>query len=188
MPRHRKDPDFDPDTFFAGPSKSQLKRDSHELQDLGTALQELPEDRVAEIEMDERLREALHELKRLKNGEARRRHQQYIGKLLREADPEPFRRALAEYRQGQTQAVLNLQELERWRQRLLTEERGLDAWIQVHPHSDTPQFRALVTRARRERSEDEAEGRSGSKGPYYRELFQAVRSVLQPPAANRGKS
>ncbi|MGH8555453.1 MAG: ribosome biogenesis factor YjgA, partial [Gammaproteobacteria bacterium] len=94
MPRRRKDPDFNPDEFYGGPSKSQLKRDALELQELGAALEELPQDKVDAIEMGERLREALRELKRLKVGEARRRHMQFIGKLLRDEDPERFRSAL----------------------------------------------------------------------------------------------
>lgn len=176
--RRRKDPDFNPDEFFAGPSKSQLKRDMIELQEMGTALDQLPQDRLDAVEMGDPLREAFAELKRLKNGEARRRHMQYIGKLLREEDPEPFRRALVEYKQGQARAVQTLQEMERWRQRLLTDDKGLEAWVEVYPASDTPAFRKLVERARQERSDDEAHG-LGSKGPYYKELFQAVRDVLQ---------
>lgn len=177
--RRRKDPDFKPDEFFAGPSKSQLKRDMLDLQELGTALDQLPQDRVDALTMDDKLREALLELKRLKQGEARRRHMQYIGKLLRDEDTEPYRRALAEHKQGQVQAVNMLQELERRRQRLLADERGLAAWLEAYPASDTPAFRRLVERARKERAEDEELG-LGSKGPYYRELFQAVRAVLQP--------
>ncbi|WP_133164297.1 ribosome biogenesis factor YjgA [Solimonas fluminis] len=177
--RRRKDPDFNPDEFYAGPSKSQVKRDMLGLQEMGTALGELPQERLDALEMDERLREAFVELKRLKNGEARRRHMQFIGKLLRDEDPEPFQRALADYKQGQTRAVQTLQELERWRQRLLADDKGLAAWLEAYPASDTPAFRKLVERARHELADDEEHGRGGSKGPYYRELFQAVREVLQ---------
>ncbi len=177
--RRRKDPDFNPDEFFAGPSKSQLKRDMLSLQEMGTALNELPQDRLDALEMSDRLREAFAELKRLKNGEARRRHMQFIGKLLRDEDPAAFEQALADYKQGQTRAVQALQELERWRQRLLADEKGLEAWVDIHPVSDTPAFRKLVERARHELADDEAHGRGGSKGPYYRDLFQAIREVLQ---------
>ncbi|WP_162932304.1 ribosome biogenesis factor YjgA [Solimonas sp. K1W22B-7] len=179
--RRRKDPDFNPDEFFAGPSKSQLKRDMLELQEMGTALDQLPQDRLDAIEMSDSLREAMAELKRLKNGEARRRHMQYIGKLLRDEDPERFRRALTEYKQGQNRAIQLLQEMERWRQRLLADEKGIVAWAEVYPAADTPAFRKLVERARHEMADDEEHGRGGSKGPCYRELFQAVRDALQAP-------
>lgn len=179
MRRRNKDPDFNPDEFYAGPSKSQLKRDMLSLQELGTAIGELPQAQIDAIEMDERLREAFLELKRLKQGEAKRRHMQYIGKLLRDENPEPFQRALLESRHAQKQAVQALQDLERWRQRLLTEDAGLEAWIAAFPASDTPHFRRLVERARHELADDEQHGRGGSKGPHYRELFQAIRAVLQ---------
>lgn len=183
MPRRRKDPDFDPDEFYGGPSKSQLKRDALELQELGAALEELPQDKVDAIEMGERLREALRELKRLKLGEARRRHLQFIGKLLREEDPEPFRRALTEHRSGLNQATQAFKELERWRERLLTEPDALDAWLAAYPASDTPDFRAALARARRERAEDEAAGRR-SKGPHFRELFQVLREAMRGNTAS----
>lgn len=181
--RRRKDPDFDPDAFFAGPSKTTVKKEMLELRDLGAALFELPDDRLAAIEMDERLREALHELKRLKQGEARRRHTQYIGKLLREVDPEPFRLALTDYKSGQVSAIQLLQDIERWRQRLLDDDQGLSAWLEAYPASDTKPFRSLVAKARHELADDDEHGRGGSKGPCYRELFQALRAVLQAPPA-----
>ncbi|HSW14551.1 MAG TPA: ribosome biogenesis factor YjgA [Solimonas sp.] len=179
MPRRRKDPDFDPDEFFDGPSKSQVKRDMLSLQELGMAIGELPQDRVDALPMSDRLREALAEFKRLKQGEARRRHMQFVGKLLRDEDSEAFRRALIEYSQGQAQAVQTLQEIERWRQRLLADENGLEALLTAYPASDTPALRRLVANARFELSDDEQHGRGGTKGPYYRELFQAVRTALQ---------
>lgn len=186
MPRRRKpDAEFDPDAFYGGPSKSQLKRDMERLQDVGTALEELPEDKLAAVPMGERLRDALRELKRLKQGEARRRHKQFIGKLLRDEDPEPLRRALLDHRQGQAEAVLTLRQIEHWRHRLLTEEPALNVWLTAYPGSDTPNFRALVAQARREYAEDEQGGRSGRRGPYYRELFQAIHAALLEAARQR---
>jgi len=84
------EPERDP----AHPSKSQVKRDLLALQDFGLELVKIPPARLEEIEMDERLREALAELRRLTNLPARKRQSQYIGKLLRDVDLAPFKRAL----------------------------------------------------------------------------------------------
>jgi ribosome-associated protein len=175
----------DPPDQDEGPSKTQLKKAMHELQELGAALLELPEAQLEDIEMDDRLRNALNELRRLKTHEARRRQTQYVGKLLRDTDVEPFRLALAAWRAGQARDAREFREIERWRERLLADDSGLAAWIKAYPASDTPQFRALVTHARREQAisrEAEAKGWQQGKGRAYRELFQSVRTVVQGAA------
>ena len=79
---------------YDGPSKSQLKRDSHALQDLGKALVELNADQLAKIPMPEDLLEAIHDWQRFKKHEARRPQLQYIGKLMRDIDATPIAEAV----------------------------------------------------------------------------------------------
>ena len=76
------------------PSKSQIKRDYLALQDLAMKLVHVPPARLNAIEMDERLRDAISELLRMKKLPARARQAQYVGKLLRDVDLVPFQRAL----------------------------------------------------------------------------------------------
>jgi ribosome-associated protein len=57
-------------------SKSQAKRDMHALQELGKKLVALNKDQLAKVPMDETLREAVDECRRLKKGEAIRRQLQ----------------------------------------------------------------------------------------------------------------
>lgn len=174
-----------PDPEIEIPSKTQIKQAMHELQELGAALMELPEAKLNRIEMDDNLREALQELRRLTSFAARKRQVQYVGKLLRSADTEPLRRALEDQRQGHARTVRALQEIERWRERLLAGEKGLADWVAAFPATDTPEFRALLARAQAEygahRAGDRVPGAATGKGKYYRELFQQIRVVLQPP-------
>ena len=156
-----------------GPSKTQVKQSLHDLQDLGAALMELPEAQLDCIEMEERLRDALHELRRMSAHSARKRQTQYVGKLLRDIDLEPFHRALAARRAGKAKDARAHKEVERWRERLLTEPDGLTAWAAACPAGDTPQFRALVRRARHEWATS-----TTKNGRAYRELFQNLRSLL----------
>ena len=68
---------------YSGPSKSQRKREMTALQDLGGELVALSKERLAKIDMPERLRDALLEAQRITSHEARRRQMQYIGKIMR---------------------------------------------------------------------------------------------------------
>ena len=80
------------------PSKSQRKKEVHALQDLGVELVALSDERLAALELPERLRDAVMEARRITAREARRRQLQYIGKLMRKVDAEPIRAALAALR------------------------------------------------------------------------------------------
>lgn len=76
-------------------SRSQKKRDSLALQQMGEALCELGESHLRKMPLPEILREAVLEWKRIKDHEGRRRQMQYVGRLMREeADPVPIRAAL----------------------------------------------------------------------------------------------
>ena len=70
--------DSNPPTEYDGPSKSQLKRDSHALQAMGKELVEMPEGKLQKFNLPDSLKEAIYEARKLKSREAKRRHLQYI--------------------------------------------------------------------------------------------------------------
>lgn len=70
------------------PSRTARKNASHELQRLGEQLVELRQNRMAGLELPERLAEAVAEAKRLTSFGARRRQARFIGKLMRGLTPE----------------------------------------------------------------------------------------------------
>ena len=182
----RRRNDTEPDAAAEGPSKTQIKKAMHELQDLGAELLELPEAQLETIDMEEQLRDALREIRHIRSFEARRRQEKYIGKLLRQTDPEPFREAIAAHRLARTRDAMALKEVERWRERLLADDEGVAAWFAAYPAGDTPQLRALIRNARRElaasKPADPSSHAGGSKGRFYRELFQKLRTVMQASA------
>lgn len=169
-----------------GPSKTSVKVEMLDLQELGLALLELPADRFARIEMDERLREAFQELQRITNLSARKRQASYIGKLLRDEDSAAFRKLLADYQHGKEQAARGFPEIARWRDRLLSDDGAITEWFSRYPTGDTRPLRTLVRHARKEQAtalaEAEFSGKPASKGRYYRELFQHLRSVVEAAA------
>jgi len=99
-------------------SKSSLKRDAEALQKLGAKLIGLKPNQLAGIDMDETLREAIEEAKRLKpRSGAMKRHFQYIGKLLRFEDADAILLAINGCDLQHEEYNKIFQRLERWRDR-----------------------------------------------------------------------
>src|SRR5262249_21620068 len=69
-----------------GPSRSARKRESEELQTLGEEVAALPHSTIAKLPLPEPLKEALTDARRIESFGGRRRHAQYIGKLMRRLD------------------------------------------------------------------------------------------------------
>jgi ribosome-associated protein len=80
------------------PSRTARKRASEELQALGEQLAALPEAAIARLPLPESVKDALSAAKRLKSFGARRRHAQYIGKLMRRFDADALAAARAAVR------------------------------------------------------------------------------------------
>jgi ribosome-associated protein len=176
-PARAADPAFDP----AGrPSKTQAKRESHDLQALGEAVAELPEAQLAALDLPETLRLAIHEWRRTRSHEGRRRQLQYIGKLMRGVDPAPLREAVAARRLGPAQDALRLHQAESWRSALIAGDEALTRWAAERPDCDVQHLRSLVRAARAEERPDAAPGAAVRQGRSYRELFQYVRAHLDP--------
>ncbi len=153
------------------PSKTQRKKESHDLQQLGEDLVALPDDRLDGLPMNESLRDALRMYKVTRSHEGRRRQMQYVGKLMRRNDPEPLREAVAALKLGTAKASLALHELEHWRAQMLASDDILTTWMKQHPDTDLQQLRSLVRAARK----DAASAPEQRNGRAYRELFQLIK-------------
>ena len=166
-------------------SRTDLKRESDELQDLGKELLTLRTDLFNGIGLPDKLAEALAEAKRITNFEGKRRQMQYVGKLMRKLEPElvqAARQALEEQQKGSATEKLQLHLAEQWRDRLIADDGALPAWMAEHPGTDTQQLRALMRQARKDApaadKATESQGLAPRKGRAYRELFQLVREHL----------
>jgi ribosome-associated protein len=160
------------------PSRNELKQQMQDLQELGEAISSLPVDRLDKLKIDERLRDAIDELRRTKSFEGKRRQVQYIGKLMKFEDPEPLREAVASYRVGSASDTLALHKAEYWRDQLLAADDALANWVKEYPATDVQQMRSLVRAARKEKLEPgERHGRA------FRDLFKMVKEhMLDVPA------
>ena len=174
MNKHISAVDEQEDEDYDGPSKSQVKRDMLALQALGTEIVELTDAKFASIApiLPEKLRIATTDARSISAHGGRKRQLQYIGRLMRQVDPQPIRDALAVWKRHSREQAVELHQLENWRERLIAEEGALAEYVVAHPGTDTQRLRALIRNTREEKARD--------KPPKsYRELFRLLRDARQ---------
>jgi ribosome-associated protein len=175
-------------------SRTDLKRESTELQKLGQDLLTLRAELLTRLELPEKLLEALAEYKRITNFEGRRRLLQFIGKRMRQLAPEThdaIRTALEEQHTPSAEATMALHAAEQWRDRLIADEDAMGQWMNLSPSTDSQQLRALIRQARKD-AKPEKPGEALRHGRAYRDIFQIVREQLMQgydvPDAQAGSS
>ena len=150
-------------------SKTRRKQQMQARQQIGEALVRLDQARIDELDLPERLREAVLEAKGIGKIGALRRQLQYIGRLMRDADVVAIE---ARLQAGDGRAARAYQHvLERWRERLIESDAALDELAQVYPGHDLQRLRALVRSARHEQALNRAR-------VSFRELFQELKSIV----------
>lgn len=166
------------DDTSAPVSKTQRKREMHELQALGERLASLNDSQLGHLagNLPEELLDAVREGRSITRHEARRRHMQYIGRLMRSVDPDPIRDKLAEWDGQSKGATARLHQIERWRDRLIEDEGALAEYLAAHrdagPAIDIQHLRTLIRNCRDERAR--------AKQPrFFRELFRELKRIAE---------
>jgi ribosome-associated protein len=154
-------------------SKTSIKKDMIELQNIGKRLTELPKSKLLYLQITEILEVAILEMHRLKNNEAKRRHLQYIGKLMRSEDIEALQYTL-DLMDSSSEVFIRLQkQQELWRERLVKDNDGINLYIQAYPNVDRQQLRTLTRNAQKEK---EKEKEIPLPKPHYKKLYQFIRA------------
>jgi ribosome-associated protein len=136
-------------------SKSARKREAASLQELGVKLSALPDQEIKALDLPENLFIALRDLRRLPSHGAQVRQRQYIGKLMRNIDPEPVLAKMAERKQRHD----------------LEPTAAMDELLEEYPHADRAALTRLLDKAEKERAEQ--------RSPVgARELFAFLRQLL----------
>jgi ribosome-associated protein len=160
------------DTSSERPSKSELKRESHALKDMGERLTQLSPDQLARMPLPENLREAVDEGRRIRQPGAKKRQLQYIGKLMRTLDAEPIREALAELDLKSARSAARHHQAERWRERLLEDgDAALSELVAEYPQADRQQLRQLARNAIKEQRQNRPPQSARALFRYLRELL-----------------
>jgi ribosome-associated protein len=120
-------------------SKSARKRDMTARQALGERLCELTPAQLEAIPITEpALHEAIIQARRITARGGRRRHLQYIGKLMRSIDPAPLEAALAQLHQQRAAATEAQHETEALRDQLLARgDAALPEVLARYPHGNS---------------------------------------------------
>jgi ribosome-associated protein len=168
------------ENFEDRPSKSERKRAAHAAQDLGETLIGLRDSDLVALDLPERLVDAIREARRIPGRGGGARQRQYIGKLMRDIDPEPIRAALAASGEQSALEAERFKRLEAWRERLITEgTAALEELERWRPGLDRAEWMRRISAAQSERE------RAGT-GVAGRELFRALRTLFEnePPIGN----
>jgi ribosome-associated protein len=153
-------------------SKSQRKRDMHNLQDLGQQLVDLPKDQFDKISLEESLRDAIVDARHIRQHGAKKRQLQYIGKIMRNIDAGPIKEQLDTIQGHSIQATQMLHNIERWRDRLLEQgDQALEELVIKFPQTDRQYMRQILRNAQKEKLTNKPPKSARILFSYLRELL-----------------
>ncbi len=164
-----------PDEYWAGPSRSQLRREALAVFELAERLVEQNETQLARLPLDDDLRALVRESQRITQQIAHKRQLQYLAKILRREDDETLetiRNAIENSKADSRRDTAALHRVEAWRDRLLDEgDDALAELLTAHPTAGRQHLRQLARNAK--------DARLHNKPPHaYRDLFRALRELL----------
>ena len=153
------------------PSRSQLKRESAAVQELGEELCKLPGQVLLDLGVDEDLRDAIIVWQKTASHEGKRRQMQYVGRLMRNVDTRRLFLAWQKFKADGAAAAKDLHEIEELRQRLLDDAPGV--WSEVFskfPDIDRHELEHLVKEAKEEQ-------KAGKPPRAFRAVFRFLREA-----------
>ena len=157
---HEYDPNF--------VSKSQQKKAMDRLQAIGEQLAELSANQLKKLPISEELREALLFLSTLKSNEAKRRHKQLIGKLMRHENEDALLQALNQRQQPNLERQLSL-----WVERLMTQgENAVNEAVRQYPAAERHPMRQALRAALYEQEHNPSETKAKQR------LFTYLREAV----------
>jgi ribosome-associated protein len=165
------DTDSNEDEQYDGPSKSQLKRDSQHMIDIGEEILELSREDMQSLQLPDELNEAVSSALKIKSRSGLKRQRLYIGKLLRSMDSEDIETQLKKIQHRHDTNTAHFKRLEKWRDSLIDNDKTtLDQVISYYPEIDRQHINQLVRAAHREKQQDKPPAASRKLFKYLREL------------------
>lgn len=154
-------------------SKSEMKREAQRMHDLGKQLAELNPSRWAELPISDVLKHALKENTRLTSNEAKRRHLNYVAKIVWKEDVDAIRAAL-DFFDPSSEVYGRIQkQQELWRERLVNQADALNDFIELYPSVDRQQLRNLVRNAQKEMQSEPPK-----PGTNFKKLYQFIKPYI----------
>jgi ribosome-associated protein len=156
-------------------SKSQRRRDALELKSLARDLIAMGAPRLARVPLDEELRAAVDDARRIRSNVARKRQLQFVAKLLRRIDPEPIKQALEAIENDARQLTVRQHRTEAWRDYLLESgDLAVSELMQVRHGADAQVIRQHIRQARSEATRDKPPAAARALFRLLREMDEAA--------------
>ncbi|QNK02442.1 ribosome biogenesis factor YjgA [Dyella telluris] len=163
----------DPDHDY-GPTRTQQRRDALAVLALAVQLVELPQSKLARLELPEDVQREIAQTRRITAHIARKRQLQFLAKVMRRHDTSVYdgvRAALGENRDRQRQETAAMHRLEATRDRLLADpDNAMSDVIAKYPGVDRQHLRSLVRQAKIEK-----DGNKPQRA--YREIYQLLKDL-----------
>ena len=156
---------------YDGPSKSQLKRDSQHLIDVGEEILKLSHEDIRSLHLPDELEEAIATALKIKSRSGLKRQRLYIGKLLRSIDSEAIESQLRKIQHRHDTNTAHFKRLEKWRDSLIDNDKTiLNEVISHYPEIDRQHINQLIRSAHQEKQRNKPPAASRKLFKYLREL------------------
>ncbi|MFV9614584.1 MAG: ribosome biogenesis factor YjgA [Gammaproteobacteria bacterium] len=156
---------------YDGPSKSQLKRESHHLTDIGEEILKLSAEDIRSLHLPDELEEAVTTALKIKSRSGLKRQRLYIGKLLRSIDSETIESQLRKIQHRHDTNTAHFKRLEKWRDSLIDNDKTtLNEVILRYPEIDRQRINQLIRAAHQENQQNKPPAASRKLFKYLQEL------------------
>lgn len=147
-------------------SKTEIKKEMHQLQDFAQSLVEMSKHQRSLIPLSEELKYAMVVADKIKNKhEALRRHIRHIAKILLETDLEPIHQALDVMANKHQQSTAKFVRLEHIRDELIEQGNdAVEALLAEFEQMERQKLKQLVRHAAKEKKAEKL-------GKHYKNLF-----------------
>lgn len=151
-------------------SKTEIKREMHQLQDFGQQLIEMSKHQRSRLPLSEDLKYAMIVADKIRNkNEALRRHIRHIAKILLETDLAPIHQAIDVMANKHQQETVKFTRLENLRDELIKQgNEAIEALLTEFEQMDRQKLKQLVRNAAKEKKAEKL-------GKHYRNLFDYLK-------------
>lgn len=153
------------------PNKSQAKRDSHHLVNVGESIIKLKAEEIQALGLPEGLEQAISTAQKIKSRSGLKRQRLYIGKLLRSIDSEHIEAQLKKIQHRRDTNTAQFKRLEMWRDKLIENDKDvLNDIIASYPVLDRQHINQLIRAAQQEKKRDKPPASARKLFKYLSEL------------------
>ena len=156
---------------YDSPSKSQLKRDSQHLVNVGEEILKLSNEDIRSLHLPDELEIAVATALKIKSRSGLKRQRLYIGKLLRSTDSEAIEIKLRKIQHRHDTNTAHFKRLEKWRDNLMDNDKTtLNEVISRYPKLNRQHINQLIRAANQEKHRNKPPAASRKLFKYLREL------------------